>query len=99
MHMPREDNQRVQRRHGASHALLLLTCVLLAALCGAPGLTKGVTDSNNSSEKTDAGGVIEARHVKTDFAVDDFDNAAWRRARAVRITRYWSGADAPAARQ
>ena len=98
MHMPRGDRQRARRRRGTSHTPRLLACLLLAALCGAPGLTKGVTNSNNSSEKTDAGGVIEARHVKTDFAVDDFDTAAWRRAHAVRITRSWSGEPAPAPR-
>src|SRR5207237_3169186 len=87
------------RRCGSGRAALLLSCGLLAAVCFGPGLTKGVMDSNNPSKQTDERAVIEARHVKADFAVDDFDNAAWRRARAVRIAHYWSGAPAPAPRQ
>jgi hypothetical protein len=39
--------------------------------------------------------VIEVRRAGADFAVDDFDNAAWHSARAVKIERYWSGESAP----
>ncbi|HEX8180797.1 MAG TPA: carbohydrate-binding family 9-like protein [Pyrinomonadaceae bacterium] len=52
-----------------------------------------------ANEQMDASSnVIEAQHIGADFAVDDFANAAWHRARGVPIMRYWSGAIAPAAR-
>jgi hypothetical protein len=61
------------------------------------GAAKSVAPSKQmkASESTE----IEARRAGADFAVGDFDNAAWRRARAVRIERYWSGESAPRARQ
>ncbi|HEX8071608.1 MAG TPA: carbohydrate-binding family 9-like protein [Pyrinomonadaceae bacterium] len=43
--------------------------------------------------------VIEVRRVGAEFAAREFDHAAWRQARAVRLARYWSGAEAPPARQ
>jgi alpha-galactosidase len=49
--------------------------------------------------ENEAGGVVEARRASSDFAVGDFDNAAWRRARPVKIERYWSGDAAPRERQ
>lgn len=42
---------------------------------------------------------IKIAHVKSDFAVSDFDNKAWRRAHEVLIDKYWSGEDAPIGRQ
>lgn len=41
---------------------------------------------------------LEAHHSRADVRADDFDNSAWKRARSVRITRYWSGEEAPEAR-
>src|SRR5918912_1655875 len=40
--------------------------------------------------------VIEALRVAGSVSADDFDNAAWAKARPVEIRRYWSGEDAPA---
>jgi hypothetical protein len=42
--------------------------------------------------------LIEARHTKLDVAATDLDHPEWKKARAVRITRYWSGKDAPPVR-
>jgi hypothetical protein len=41
---------------------------------------------------------IEARYIDFDLAVADFDQKAWHSAGRAGITRYWSGADAPAGR-
>ncbi|MCA1629767.1 MAG: carbohydrate-binding family 9-like protein [Acidobacteria bacterium] len=41
---------------------------------------------------------VEALRVEGSLAVGDLDHAAWRRARAVAIRRYWSGEPAPASR-
>jgi hypothetical protein len=87
--------------------LICLACALCALVGNAPQtllttaasaqtVKKSVTDSTKQPE---AGALIEARRIGADFAVDDFDNPAWRRARAVKIARYWSGAPAPATRQ
>jgi alpha-galactosidase len=38
---------------------------------------------------------LEAYRMDAAIAADDLDNAAWRGARPVRLTRYWSGEDAP----
>jgi hypothetical protein len=43
--------------------------------------------------------IFEARRVRHDVAAADFDNAAWTRARAAHVARYWSGADAPPERR
>ena len=48
-------------------------------------------------EKTEA--VVEARRVFCEMAASDLDHPAWGAAGVVLITRYWSGEDAPAARQ
>ena len=42
--------------------------------------------------------IIEAHHSTRDLAANQFDNAEWDKANAVAITRYWSGAEAPAGR-
>jgi len=39
--------------------------------------------------------IFEALRAEREVAVGDFDNAAWSRARAAQIARYWSGDDAP----
>ena len=41
---------------------------------------------------------VEALRAGGGLAVGDLDNAAWSRARAVAITRYWSGEPAPPGR-
>jgi hypothetical protein len=69
---------------------------LLTTAAGAQTVKKSVTDS---TKQTEAGALIEAQRISADFAVDDFDNPAWQRARAVKLARYWSGAPAPATRQ
>jgi Carbohydrate family 9 binding domain-like len=52
-----------------------------------------------TAEKMDESKVIEARYVRAEFAVGDFDNPAWQRAQPIKIARYWSGAPAPVERQ
>ena len=42
---------------------------------------------------------VEALRVERGLSAGDFDDAAWPRARAARLTRYWSGADAPEGRR
>ncbi len=42
--------------------------------------------------------LIEAHYTNAPLAVADLDNEEWMRARAVGLTRYWSGALAPPAR-
>jgi hypothetical protein len=90
--------------------LIYLACALCVVVYNAPQslLTnaasaqtakKSVADSTDSTKQTETGALIEAQHISADFAVDDFANPAWRRARAVKIARYWSGAPAPATRQ
>ncbi len=64
-----------------------------------PELKPAVNNPLDAAEKKDALAVIEARRVRADFAVNEFDQPAWQQAQAVRIERYWSGASAPAARQ
>jgi hypothetical protein len=39
--------------------------------------------------------VIEAKRVSGEIEVADFEHAAWDAARAVALTRYWSGEQAP----
>ena len=48
---------------------------------------------------TDTSNLIVAHRAFTDVAAADLDHAEWGRASAVRITRYWSGEEAPAGRQ
>ncbi|HEX8281866.1 MAG TPA: carbohydrate-binding family 9-like protein [Pyrinomonadaceae bacterium] len=43
--------------------------------------------------------IVEALRAGNGVAADDFENAAWSRARAAHIARYWSGEDAPAGRR
>lgn len=43
--------------------------------------------------------LIKAHYTSAQLACDDLDNDEWRSASAVQITRYWSGAKAPPARQ
>jgi hypothetical protein len=43
--------------------------------------------------------IVEALRVGRALAAGDFEDAAWRRARAAHIAHYWSGEDAPPARR
>jgi hypothetical protein len=43
--------------------------------------------------------IFEARRAGGSVNVGDFDNAAWKHARAAQIARYWSGDDAPLERR
>lgn len=38
---------------------------------------------------------LEAYRLDADIAADDLNNVVWSEARPVRLTQYWSGADAP----
>jgi hypothetical protein len=91
----------------AACALLVIASVAHEGSATGAGRVVVVSSSASSaakfvarSEKMRAteGKVIEARRARADFAVSDFDNAAWRGARPVRIERYWSGERAPAER-
>ncbi|HVF55372.1 MAG TPA: carbohydrate-binding family 9-like protein [Pyrinomonadaceae bacterium] len=42
---------------------------------------------------------VEARRVDAGFRFDDFENAAWAKARPAHIARYWSGEAAPPERR
>jgi hypothetical protein len=83
--------------------LLFVACVL--ALATSPSVATGRVvrsqkrDSRLRKMNADENNVIEVVRARADFAADDFDNAAWRRASVVRIERYWSGEVAPHARQ
>ena len=43
--------------------------------------------------------IVEALRVGKALAAGDFDDAAWGRARAAHVARYWSGEDAPQGRR
>ncbi|MGH9902590.1 MAG: carbohydrate-binding family 9-like protein [Pyrinomonadaceae bacterium] len=43
--------------------------------------------------------MIEATRAGAEVRADELDHAEWRRAAGVPITRYWSGAEAPAGRR
>lgn len=64
-----------------------------------PRPVKMKAGEDNRSGESDGVDVAEARRAASDFAVGDFDNAAWRRAPALKIGRYWSGETAPRERQ
>lgn len=78
--------------------LALFACALLRAAEPQDNTAKPKQPSV-AAEKMDESNVIEARHISADFAVNDFDNAAWQHAHAVKLERYWSGTPAPSARQ
>lgn len=40
-----------------------------------------------------------AKHISEDFSVEDFNNINWNKAESVQIKKYWSGEDAPIAKQ
>jgi hypothetical protein len=65
----------------------LWSIILMAGAAPVRGMLK------NLSPKAE--NVIEARHAKMELAAADLDHPEWKKARAVRITRYWSGKDAP----
>lgn len=66
----------------------------IISLTGAKGPVEGMW----KGLKTEAENVIEARYTERDVAATELDHAEWSRARAVHLTRYWSGQRAPAER-
>jgi hypothetical protein len=52
------------------------------------------------NDKTDkpVEGLITATHTTVPITAGQLDHTAWKRAQAIRINRYWSGAPAPAGR-
>lgn len=50
-------------------------------------------ESNSKSEKT-----LRVKRARGAVSVEDFDHAGWNDAEAAWLTRYWSGAPAPASR-
>ncbi len=83
---------------GLRHRVALVATVF-ATSEGASYIT-GVT--RLGKQRTDARSLLKpgleftARRVTSEVAVPSFDHEAWGRARAAHITRYWSGAPAPA---
>lgn len=54
---------------------------------------------NDAQEKSAMmSATVEAKHINADFDIRDVNNAAWRRATPVLISRYWSSVEAPQAR-
>jgi len=90
----------MQQGH-TQHALQVRRTLLgvVCALAVAPLLLQTGPEVLVLAKQMDASEVIEVRRVRADFAVDEFDHPAWRRARPVKLARYWSGARAPQARQ
>jgi hypothetical protein len=43
--------------------------------------------------------IVEALRVGAEVRAGDFENGAWKRARAAHLARYWSGEDAPVGRR
>ena len=81
------------RRRRARVLFLCLACAPLVVF------TTAGPESAAARAKMKAGNVLEARHVRADFAVGEFDHAAWLRARPLQLERYWSGAPAPVERR
>ena len=55
-------------------------------------------EPETKDSKMGAAHEIRADHVSSDIQAEDFDHPAWQRADPVRLTRYWSGEDAPPSR-
>lgn len=51
------------------------------------------------SRDNETAGVVEASRAARGVGPEEFESEAWARARAVRLTRYWSGEDAPEGRR
>jgi alpha-galactosidase len=47
------------------------------------------------SKKSTSEKVVEARRVREDIAASELNHPAWETAEVVKITRYWSGEEAP----
>jgi alpha-galactosidase len=54
---------------------------------------------NSLSIVPETSDLIVAHRAGVDVAADELDHTEWERASAVRITRYWSGEEAPSGRQ
>src|SRR5205085_10265218 len=108
MDRQRENMNRTRRTRALRSIFSCVACALAVAVLSAMVSSQQAVEQKQTSkakkpttaaEKMDESKVIEARHVRADFAVNDFDNPAWQQAQVVRIERYWSGAPAPLARQ
>lgn len=76
------------RRRLVVYGLWSITC--LAGLGPAAMMRKNL--------KREAENVIKAQHVARAPSASELDHAAWNKADAIRIARYWSGEEAPASR-
>jgi hypothetical protein len=54
--------------------------------------------TNEPREDETRGDLLEVSYAEADVGADDLDHPAWEGARPVRLTRYWSGEEAPAGR-
>jgi len=108
MDRQRENMKRTRRTRALRSIFSCAACALAVAVLSVMVSSQQAVEQKQTSkakkpttaaEKMDESKVIEARHVRADFAVNDFDNAAWQQARPVKLERYWSGAPAPLERQ
>ncbi|MFN2598301.1 MAG: carbohydrate-binding family 9-like protein [Pyrinomonadaceae bacterium] len=83
--------------------LVCVACALALAASSSSATGRVVRSQKRGARqekmKADDDNLIEVRRAAHDFAVTDFDNMEWRRARAVKIGRYWSGEVAPRERR
>ena len=68
-----------------------------AATCDAVFDGRGVAGSDSEMNER-AEDIAEALRARGRVRVTDFDHGEWAHARPVRVTRYWSGAEAPRGR-
>ena len=64
----------------------------------AGGVDQLSADTSHFEMTEGAADTIEARRLRAEVRVTDFDHREWARARPAQITRYWSGAEAPPGR-
>ena len=86
-------HKNMKRTHRARAFRLICCCIACALLVGAvlsaaadpQDKTSKAKQPLATTEKMDESKVIEARYVRADFAVNDFDNPAWRQAQAGQV--------------
>ncbi|HEV7859579.1 MAG TPA: carbohydrate-binding family 9-like protein [Pyrinomonadaceae bacterium] len=83
------DDEREAVSHGRRRILVngLWSIILLAGAGPIRGMLKNLSPVSANE--------IEARHTKLELAAADLDHPEWKKASAVRITRYWSSENAP----
>jgi hypothetical protein len=88
-HQMLDDDERHAVSHGRRRILVqgLWSMILLAGAAPVRGMLKNL-NSESANE-------IEARHTSLELAAADLDHHEWKKARAVFITQYWSGENAP----